>query len=207
VGPVPEGGFFVRHSATNHVIMLGRAFIEANPGNDPAPTVARIKRQLKLYPYAPGGVGSSIGGYLTGRGRLGEVGEPRSPRFVEGSGLAFNTIPPNDFGHFEMLDALVQLEAAAALNPELAGQFAAVGIVKGEKFEPDARLRPILDDAVAVGNAAGRMLGMAAHPTDGFRYYEDGDSAWWLSLWLVAYRLRQSDPVDAADAAALPTGW
>ena len=60
---------------------------------------------------------------------------------MEGTGLAMNTVPPNDFGHYEMLDALVQMEPAEALNTELAGQFAAIGIVKGEKFAPDPRLR------------------------------------------------------------------
>ena len=69
---------------------------------------------------------------------------------MEGTGLAINTIPPNDFGHYEMLDALVQLEPAEALDTELAGQFAAIGIVKDEKFAPDARLRRILEEAVAV---------------------------------------------------------
>src|SRR5512132_495703 len=60
-GPLPEGGCYVRHSRTHHVLLLGRAFINENPGNDPAPTVARIKEQLKVYPYAPyapGGIGS-----------------------------------------------------------------------------------------------------------------------------------------------------
>ena len=52
-GPLPEGGLYVRHSSTNHVILLGRAFIDQNEGNDPAPTVTRIKEQLKIYPYAP----------------------------------------------------------------------------------------------------------------------------------------------------------
>jgi hypothetical protein len=51
-----------------------------------------------------------------------------------------NTIPPNDHGHYELLDALVQMEPAEALDMVLAGQFAAIGIVKGEKFAPDARL-------------------------------------------------------------------
>ena len=92
-GPVPEGGLYVRHSATNLVLMLGRAFIDHNEGNDPAPTVARIKEQLKIYPYAPGGMGSSIGSYLTGRGRLGQPVTPRSPRFVEGTGLAMQHGP------------------------------------------------------------------------------------------------------------------
>ena len=104
-----------------------------------------------------------------------------------------NTVPPNDFGHYEMLDALVQLEPAEALDTELAGQFAAIGIVKGEKFAPDARLRKILDDAVAVGNAASRMVGMGAHPTDDFRYYEGG-SAWWNMLFVGGFEFTNPPP-------------
>ena len=38
-------------------------------------------------------MGSSIGGYLTGQGRLGQPATPQSPRFVEGTGLAMNTDP------------------------------------------------------------------------------------------------------------------
>jgi hypothetical protein len=75
-GPLPEGGCYVRHSRTNHVLLVGRAFINENPGMDPAPTVARIRQELKIYPYAPGGVGSSIGAYLTGKGLLGQPATP-----------------------------------------------------------------------------------------------------------------------------------
>jgi hypothetical protein len=107
--------------------------------------------------------------------------------------VAFNTIPPNDFGHYGLLDAQVQLEGPEALDTELAGQFAALGIVKDEKFAPDTRLRAILDEAVAVGNAASRTLGMGAHPTEGFRYYE-GDSAWWISLWVGGFEFTDPPP-------------
>jgi hypothetical protein len=197
-GPLPEGGCYVRHSRTNHVVVLGRSFINQNPGNNPGPTADQIKQRMKVYPYAPGGIGSSIGAFLTGKGRLGQPASPQSPRFVEGTGLAINTVPPNDFGHYELLDALVQMEPAEALDTELAGQFAAFGIVKDEKFAPDARLRAILDDAVAVGNAASRTLGMAAHPTDDFRYY-DGDSAWWISLWVGGFEFTNPPPLITAD--------
>jgi hypothetical protein len=192
-GPLPEGGCYVRHSRTNHVLLVGRAFINENPGMDPAPTVDRIKQQLKIYPYAPGGIGSSIGAYLTGKGPLGQPATPKSPRFVEGTGMAINTIAPNDFGHYEMLDALVQLEPAEALDTELAGQFAAIGIVKDEKFAPDARLRKILDEAAAVGNAASRTLGMGASPTEGFRYYE-GASAWFNALFVGGFEFTNPPP-------------
>lgn len=90
-GPLPEGGHYVRHSRTNYVVMLGRAFINENPGNDPAPTTNRIKDQLKVYPYTPGGVGSSIGAYMIGRGPLGALGAPAAPRFFEGTGLPTTT--------------------------------------------------------------------------------------------------------------------
>jgi hypothetical protein len=192
-GPLPEGGYYVRHSRCNHVTLIGRAFINENPGMDPAPTAARIKEELKIYPFVAGGIGSSIGAYLTGEGPLGQAASPQTPRFVEGTGLAMNTVPPNDFGHYEMLDALVQLEPAEALDIELAGQFAALGIVKDEKFAPDARLRKILDEAVAVGNASSRMLGTGASPTEGFRYY-DGDSAWWNMLFVGGFEFTNPPP-------------
>ncbi|WP_270046679.1 DUF1254 domain-containing protein [Solirubrobacter ginsenosidimutans] len=192
-GPLPEGGYYARHSRTNHVLLVGRAFINENPGDDPAPTVARIKQELKIYPYAAGGLGSSIGAYLTGKGPLGQPAAPTSPRFVEGTGLAINTIAPNDFGHYEMLDALVQLEPAEALDVELAGQFAAIGIVKDEKFAPGERLRKILDEAAAVGNAASRTLGVGAHPNEGFRYY-DGETAWFNGLFVGGFEFTNPPP-------------
>jgi hypothetical protein len=197
-GPLPEGGGYVRRSRANHLLLVGRAFINENPGMDPAPTVARIKDELKIYPYAAGGLGSSIGAYLTGKGALGQPATPKSPRFVEGTGLAINTVPPNDFGHYEMLDALVQLEPAETLDTELAGQFAAIGIVKDEKFAPDARLRKILDEAVAVGNAASRMHGMGASPTEGWRYYE-GESAWWNMLFVGGFEFTNPPPKVTTD--------
>ena len=191
-GPLPEDGFFIRKSRTFRNLVLGRSFLV---DNDPAPTVALIKKSIKLYPYTPGGAGTSIGSYLTGKApSLSPLSKPASPRFVEGSGLAMNTIPPNDFGHYEMLDALVQLEPAEALDPELAGQFAAIGIVKGEKFAPDARMRKILEKAVAFGNAASRTLGMGAHPVDHFRYY-DKSSAWWNFLFVGGYEFLNPPPM------------
>src|SRR6185369_3371374 len=102
-----------------HVLYAVRAFME---NNDPKPAADLIKTGLKIYPYTPGGFGTSIATALDGKARL-EVNPPVPPtRFVEASGKSFNTIPPNDFSFFEMLDKLVQLEPATSLDPELAGQ-------------------------------------------------------------------------------------
>jgi len=62
-GYLPEGGFYVAHSQTNRVIILGRSFLT---NDDPAPTVEVIKDNLKIYPYAQGGVGMPISRFLEG---------------------------------------------------------------------------------------------------------------------------------------------
>lgn len=189
-GTLPEGGYFVQHSRMNHVTMLFRAFLE---DNDPAPAVARVKETLKIYPYKTGGFGNSVASYLAGKAPLSNLPKRKTPRFVEGSGMAINTVPPNDFGHYEMLNAIVQMEPAEALDPEIAGQFEAIGIVKGKKFAPDTRMKKILEKAVTFGNAASRTLGMGAHPKDQYRFY-DKSSAWWNMLFVGGYKFMNPPP-------------
>ena len=49
------------------------------------------------------------------------------------------------------MNEMVQEEPAGAPIAEIMGQFEAIGIVKGEQFEPDARMRAILEEAAAIG--------------------------------------------------------
>ncbi|MFZ0496447.1 MAG: DUF1254 domain-containing protein [Methylocella sp.] len=188
-GPLPEGGYFIAHSRTNGVGLIARTFLD---NNDPTPAVARIKAGLKIYPYVPGSYGSSIGAFLNGKGPLGQLSTPASPRFVEGTGRVMNTVPPNDTSFYEMLDALVQEEPAEALDPELAGQFAAIGIVKGRPFKPNDRLRKVLTEAAALGNAASRTIGTRARAAEGFTYYPD--SFWSNPLFAGGYEFMNPPP-------------
>ena len=154
-GALPEGGFYVAHSRTNRVLMLGRSFME---NDDPAPTVANIKATLRLSPYTPGGAGTSIATLLEGAVAPAGATEAPETKFVEGSGLAFNTIPPSDIGFFDTVHRLLQDEPVDAADAEIMGQLAEVGVAKGAPFTPDDRMRRILTDAVAVGNATARTL-------------------------------------------------
>ncbi len=178
-GPLPEGGFFIAKSKTTRVLYAARSFLV---DNDPKPTVEMIKKYLKIYPYTAGGVGTSIATALEGRVRLGRNAPIPQTKFVEGSGKAFNTIPPSDYGFFEMINENVQQEPATSYDVALAGQLAAIGIVHGKPFKPDERMRKILTDAAAVGNAAGRLLNWrytVAHPD--WSYYPK--SMWGSMLW------------------------
>lgn len=155
-GPLPEGGYFVAHCKTNHALYAMRQFIA--DGKDPAPAVANIKKNLKIYRYAPGSFGTSIAEALTGEVRL--AGEPEIPetKFRDVSGVAFNTIPPSDYGFYELINENVQNEPATSYDVELAGQLAAIGIAHGKPFQPDARMKKILTEAALVGQSFGRSL-------------------------------------------------
>jgi hypothetical protein len=190
-GPLPEGGYYAYRSATSRVFMLGRAFLE---NDDPRPAVARIREGLKIYPYRPGGVGTSLGAFLDGTGPLASPVSAPVQRFVEGTGLRMNTIPPNDPSYFALLDGVVQSEAVEAMDPEVAGHFAAIGIVKDRPFRPDARLTRIMGEAIAAANAAARTLAFNARESDGFRYYGPG-SCWVSPLFVSGYDFQQPPPL------------
>ncbi|WP_287304659.1 DUF1254 domain-containing protein, partial [Mesorhizobium sp.] len=132
-GPLPEGGYFVAHAKTNLVLYAGRAYLV---DNDPKPAVENVKQNMKIYPYQPGSFGTSIAQALEGTVRI--AGEPKIPetKFIEGTGLSFNTIPPSDYGFFELLNENVQSQPVTSLDVELAGQLAAIGIVHGKEFNP-----------------------------------------------------------------------
>ena len=198
-GPLPDSGFNVGWSRTTHVLYAVRAFMD---NNDPKPAVALIKKSLKIYPYTPGGFGTSIATALEGKVRL--EGNPPIPptKFIEGSGKSFNTIPPNDYSYFEMLNELVQLEPATSFDPELLGQLAAIGIVKGKPFKPDDRMKKILTDAAAVGNAAGRAFNWHSSEYPGWSYY--AGSMWANMLWEGGYKFETPPPMITKDGFFKP---
>jgi len=199
-GPVPDGGFYVARSKTTRVIYAARAFLV---DNDPKPAVENIKKTIKIYPYTPGGVGTSVATALEGKVRL--EANPAIPptKFVEASGKAFNTIPPSDYSFFEMIDANIQQEPADSYDTELAGQLAAIGIVKGKPFNPDARMKKILADAAAVGNAAGRVLNWRfSGPHPDWAYYPG--SMWGNMLWQGGANFETPPPMITKDGMFKP---
>ncbi len=189
-GPLPQGEFNIAHCKTMHGAWFARAFLENN--NDPKPAVDRIRKHTKIYRYEPGGVGTSIAEFLSGKSKLARL-ETAPPAVIhEGSGKFMNTIPPNDWTYFEMLDEVVQQEPATSLDPELMGPIAAIGIVKGKPFAPDARMKRIMTDALKVANAASRSILMK--PRDRSWYYYD-NSNWQNMLFATGYEFETPIPM------------
>ena len=89
---------------------------------------------------------------------LAQVNKPPKQKVYDLSGKKFNTIHANDEQFYEELNAVIQYEPADAFNPELVGLFSSIGIKKGKPFAPDARMKKILKDAAAIGNATARAI-------------------------------------------------
>ena len=116
---------------------------------DPGPGVANIKQHARVYP-------------------LSMADNPPEQRFVNVSGQEVNTIHANDFSFFEEVNEMIQEEPSEAGDVETLGLFASIGIVKGQPFAPDARMKQILTEAAAVGNATpGYAPSAAARATAG----------------------------------------
>jgi hypothetical protein len=136
-GALPSDGYFVVKPRTNTLLVFYRAFVR---GGDIAAAVRNVKANAQVYPFHA----------------VSESGGPPATTFVNTSGLKFNTISSNTFRFYEELNAVVQNEPADFADPDTVGLFAAIGIKKGKPFAPDARMKAILTDAVAVANGFAR---------------------------------------------------
>jgi hypothetical protein len=157
-GDVPDG-YYVFESKTYGVWNFMRGYVR-----DSVKVAAKnIKENLKVYPLA-------------------KKNNPPKMEFKNMSDLAgYNTIMPNDFSFYESLNALIQEEPLDFIDPETRGQIASIGIVKGKSFKPDARMKKLLTEAVAIGNAYARAN--TVFPRDpGHRYYPDTGSEWVMAF-------------------------
>jgi len=149
-GEVPPG-YFVARSPTFNNWLVWRGF----PVNgDPKPAAESIRKVARVYP-------------------LSQAGQPHPPKFVNLSGRDFNTIHANDFSFYGELNEIVQEEPEDSYGPDMMGLFNSIGLVKGKPFAPDGRMKRILTDSVAVGNAAARSIDFR-NRLDGARIYPDG---------------------------------
>jgi hypothetical protein len=151
-GEVPDG-YFVMRSKTYGNVFLWRGFII---NGSTKPGVEATKKFTKVY-------------------LLAEAKTPPPMKFTNISGNAFNTIHANDFTFFEEVNHVVQEEPNDALDPETLGVLASIGIEKGKPFAPDERMKKILTESAAVGNATARAIVFKSRLKDAYFYPE---SAW-----------------------------
>jgi hypothetical protein len=129
-------GYFAYHSRTNNVLVFWRAFFK-----DPAdlgPPVQLIE-QTKIYP-------------------LGKQAQAKPMQFPDASAASPNMLYPSDGSYFDMLKRFIDSETVDPTDADWRGMLAAIGIVKGQPFNPDAHTRALLDAAAKTAFKTGRVL-------------------------------------------------
>ncbi len=152
-GDVPEG-YFVLKSPT----FSNWFFMRGSIADGLTPALKNIKDHLKVYP-------------------LKLAGKPPATEFVNITGKSYNTVAPSDYSYFEVLNKIIQKEPIDALGSESRGLLAAIGIVKGKPFNPDARMKRLLTEAAAIGDATARAT-LYRPRQKGYFIYPDSDSSW-----------------------------
>ena len=152
-GEVPAG-YFVLKPPT----YINWFFMRGSIADGLAPALKNIKDHLRVYP-------------------LSAASKPPATEFVNISGKHYNTIAPGDYSYFEALNTIIQREPIDALGSEARGTLAAIGIVKGQPFNPDTRMRRLLTEAAAIGDATARSA-LYSPREKGYFIYPDSDSSW-----------------------------
>lgn len=148
-------GYYTFESPTYNVFLFFRTIMKkGHDGPDPAPAVA-LAEQTRIYP-------------------LWAMEKDVKPmQFPNGSGKRVNMMYPVDNSFWTKLKAFVDYEPVSAIDPELRGVLASIGIVKGQPFEPNEKQKELLQKAVETAPKmimALRQLGR----TDGRNlYYKD----------------------------------
>jgi len=160
-GEIPEG-YFVIKSPTNKVFVFTRTSI----ANGIEKAVKMLEDNLKIYPLA-------------------EKDNAKKMELVDISGVDFNTVHTNDFSFYEHIAEWINEEHVDMLDDQTKGLFASIGIEKGKPFAPDERMKKILTEAVAIGNAAARSI--TYYPRTnmnlaGVEIYPDTESSWIMAF-------------------------
>lgn len=144
-GDVPQG-YFAINSSSYRVWVMMRGFGEVGLGDQ---AVNWFKQNLKVYPLATG---------------------PRQGNYANATGVGINPLPAEDGSVFVMLNEMVQYEPTELFGAEQLGRLATLGIVKGQPFNPDARLQRILNQGALQGVAMSRAIVYASRDPD-IRYW------------------------------------
>jgi hypothetical protein len=164
-GKIPNG-YFVLHPETFGNLIFWRSFLV---DGSPVPGVESVKAHTRIYP-------------------LSEAGNPPTPTFVNISGQYFNTISPGDYHFWELLNEVVQKEPAESMDPVTLGFFQSVGIQKGKPFAPDARMKKILTEAAATGDATARAITYRFRDKEAYFY----ENSAWRTVFMGGYTFSEN---------------
>jgi hypothetical protein len=174
-GEVPEGYLVVRPSTYGNWMPFRSFLVEGST----KPGVEAVKKYLKVY-------------------QLSDAANPPAMKLVNASGIPSNFVAPGDYSFWSLLNKVIQEEPSEGSDPTTLGLFASIGIVKGKPFNPDARMKNILEDAANIGAVTARAIAFRIRDKDAYFY---PNSPWRLPFF-GGYKFESAPRVANLDGAA-----
>ncbi len=171
-GEVPSGYVVIRPNTYGNWLFF-RAFVV---DGSTKPGVESVKKHLKIY-------------------QLSDAANPPTMKFANASGVPANFVAPGDYQFWEMLNKVIQEEPSIGSDPTTLGLFASVGIVKGQLFAPDERMKKILTDAANIGAVTARTIAFKVRSKEAYYF---PDSTWRLPFF-GGYKFETSPGVTNMD--------
>jgi hypothetical protein len=142
-------------SKTYNVFLFFRTIMaKGENGPDPKPAVA-LAEQTRVYPL------------------WAMEKDVRLMQFPNGSGKRVNMMYPFDNTYWAKLKAFVDYEPISAIDPELRGALASIGIIKGQPFNPTAKQQELLKKAVETAPKMIMAMRQLGRPDGRQLYYKD----------------------------------
>lgn len=160
-GEIPKGYFAFKSRTFNVFLFFRTIMARGENGPDPKPAVA-LAELTRIYPlWSP-------------------EKDVKPMQFPNGSGKRINMMYPVDNVFWTKLKAFVDYEPVSAIDPELRGVLASIGIVKAQPFNPDAKQQELLKKAVETAPKMILALRQLGRPDGRNRYYDDRQ---WENVW------------------------
>src|SRR4030095_9925701 len=119
-------------------------------------------------------------------------------KFPDASGVPANMLPISDGSAFDQLKKLLDSEGDNLAGPDWLGMLAAIGIIKGQAFNPDAHTREILDCSAKTAYKTSRVIGFEDNAS-GLDLHVYSDRRCWLNP--------MADGTPANPAGVKDTAW
>ena len=97
---------------------------------------------------------------------------PRQANYTNTAGTGLNSLAAEDGSAFEMLNEIIQYEPKDLFGAEQLGRLATLGIIQGKPFNPDERMKRILDQGAKQGAAMSRAIVFASRDPE-IRYWPE----------------------------------
>jgi hypothetical protein len=146
-------GYFTAQSPSYVNWLILRGFLV---DGKPDAATKNFKDGLKIYPLA-------------------QAKNPPAMEFISGSKVPYNTIHANTFDFYDEIAEVINKEPVDFIDPERRGLANSIGITKGKPFAPDARMKAILTESAAVGNATARAIVFETRDKSAYYY---NNSVW-----------------------------